>query len=196
MSSTNRGYERHKHDYYVTPVNHVKLFLEEFQKAVPDVFKDKFIVDPCAGGDENHVMSYPTAFDELDIPYKKLLTVDIRKDSLAKIKRDYLKMRFKTKPDVIISNPPFHLCVEYILKALKDVAEGGYVIFLFRLNFYGSDTRKPLFDRLMPEYTFVHSKRMSFTDDKKTDSIEYAHFVYRKGYYPEYSKLKVIGWDE
>lgn len=30
MSSTNRGYDRHKSDYYVTPVDKIEEFLEAF----------------------------------------------------------------------------------------------------------------------------------------------------------------------
>jgi len=44
----------------------------------------------------------------------------------------------------------------------------------------------------MPSYVFVHSKRISFTDNGKTDSIEYAHYVWKKGECPKFSKLMVI----
>lgn len=29
MSSTNRGHNRHKSDYYITPVEQIKLFIEK-----------------------------------------------------------------------------------------------------------------------------------------------------------------------
>jgi hypothetical protein len=32
MSSTNRGYDRHKSDYYITPLEPIKEFLIEFEK--------------------------------------------------------------------------------------------------------------------------------------------------------------------
>ena len=32
MSSTNRGHNRHKSDYYVTPQDQIELFLNEFLK--------------------------------------------------------------------------------------------------------------------------------------------------------------------
>ena len=44
----------------------------------------------------------------------------------------------------------------------------------------------------MPKYCFVHHRRISFTDDRKTDSIEYAHFVWQKGYNEQFTQLKVI----
>ena len=48
------------------------------------------------------------------------------------------------------------------------------------------------FDKFMPEYIFVHHKRMSFIEGGGTDSVAYAHYVWRKGYYPEFAKFKVI----
>lgn len=36
MSSTNRGYDRHASDYYVTPTNEIKKFWKEFKKHTDD----------------------------------------------------------------------------------------------------------------------------------------------------------------
>lgn len=86
-----------------------------------------------------------------------MCNIDIREDSLAEIKGDYLKMDVKKfNPQVIITNHPFSLAVPIIEKALDDVEENGY------------------------------AKRGS------TDSIEYSHFVFRKGYKPNYTKLVLI----
>jgi len=88
---------------------------------------------------------------------------------------------------------------------------------LLRLNFFGSDERSALF-RVAPPHGFgmpvacyVHSKRMGFVpDDVKqrlqaeakaqgvkakgigTDSIEYAHFVWRSGFNPKFTQLRLI----
>jgi hypothetical protein len=63
---------------------------------------------------------------------------------------------------------------------------------LLRLNYYGSKDRKEIWENIMPKYTFVDHIRLSFTDDKKTDSIEYAHYCFQKGYKSDFSLLKVI----
>lgn len=135
--------------------------------------------------------------------------MDIRKDSLACNQGDYLQIELETRPDLIITNPPFANAVQIIEKALDDIKDNGYVIMLLRLNFFGSKERKKFFENLMPEWCFVHHKRISFCDKKdgngyvqfdkngnakhgSTDSIEYAHFVFRKNYNPEYTKLIVI----
>lgn len=193
MSSTNRSNARQEHisDYYITPVNQIELFLKEFSKDC-DIFKKENIkvLDCSAGGDVKHPMSYPRAIQ--NVFERRIDTLDIRDDSLAKIKSDYLTYDCKNKYDIIITNPPFKYAKEFILKALDDVKEDGYVIFLLRLNFFGSKDRKQIWDNVMPLYTYVHHKRISFRDDGKTDSIEYCHMCFKKGNNNKFSMLKVI----
>lgn len=131
--------------------------------------------------------------------------MDIRQDSRAEIKADYLSTSLNYNPDIIITNPPFNIALDIIKRALQDVKAGGYVIMLLRLNFFGSKDRKDFFDNFMPKYCYVHHKRISFipkhvNDQRKkeglktltADSIEYAHFVWRKEEKVEFTKLKVI----
>lgn len=63
---------------------------------------------------------------------------------------------------------------------------------LLRLNFFEGKARKEFWDKNMPLYSFVHSKRMAFSDSKSTDSVAYQHVVFKKGYNPEFTKLKII----
>jgi hypothetical protein len=193
MSSTQRGYDRHVSDYYITPIRPITEFLEQLMIYEPQVFSDETLfLDPTAGGDAEHPMSYPEALKMYGISDEKIITMDIREDSRAQIKCDYLTHELDFRPDVIFTNPPFLLAAEVIEKALKDVKPGGFVVMLLRLNFFGSKKRKPLFDRHMPKYSFVHSRRISFTADKNTDSIEYQHCVWQSDHFPAFTKLKVI----
>lgn len=195
MSSTNRSNCRNFHisDYYVTPVDKIITFLNEFSR-YEDILSrpDTLILDCCAGGDKRHSMSYPEALIKFGVNPSNIETVDIREDSLANIKTDYLTYECSNKFDVIITNPPFSLARSIIEKALDDIKDNGFVIMLLRLNYFGGKLRKDMWEKQMPKYAFVHSRRMSFTDDGKTDSIEYMHCVWQKGYYPEFAKLKVI----
>jgi hypothetical protein len=180
MSSTNRSDSRDYHisDYYITPIEVIKEFLNKFIE-IEGKYIFKAVLDPCAGGDVNHPMSYPSALELFGIK-GNIDTVDIREDSLAQLKADYLKLNIeKQKYNVIITNPPFNYALEIIEKALNDVTEDGFVIMLLRLNFLGSKKRKPFWDANPPKYIFVHSKRISFFGNT-TDSIEYAHFVWQK----------------
>ena len=85
---------------------------------------------------------------------------------------------------MIITNPPFNVAQEFTEHALEMVKEGGLVIMLQRLNWLGSQKRKPMWQKLPLAAVYVHSKRPGFDPQKpsKTDSTEYAHFVFCKGY--------------
>lgn len=194
MSSTNRSKAREEHiaDYYRTPIKDIEIFFSALDNEI-SIDMDKCTLDPCAGGDSNNPMSYPVAIHNYyKVPQGNIKTIDIRKDSLADIKGNYLMMKLDYTPYVIITNPPYNCAIDFIKKALNDVEENGYVIMLLRLNFLETKTRKEFFDNYMPEYIFVHHKRMSFIEGGGTDSVAYAHYVWRKGYYPEFSKIKVI----
>lgn len=195
MSSTNRGYDRHATDFYVTPPSCVREFLQAWKKDMPEYnFRRACYLDPCAGGDANHEMTYPQVLHEV-LQAHEIATMDIREDSRANYNgHDYLTTTEGVTKcnDIIITNPPFYLAKEIIEKALNDVNEGGYVVMLLRLNFLGSKGRKTFFEQYPPERIYVHHKRMSFTDDGKTDSIEYMHAVWKKNYTPEATLLKII----
>lgn len=194
MSSTNRSRLRDDHiaDYYITPVQTIQQFLRAFNE-VENVFQneDITILDPCAGGDIKNPMSYPEALVREGIDSRNISTVDIREDSLAEVKGDFLTLD-QGEFDVIISNPPFKSALEFIERSLQQTVEDGFVIMLLRLNFFETKTRKPFFDRHMPKYAFVHHARMSFTEDGKTDSVAYMHCVWQKGHYPDYTELRII----
>ncbi|HHT97473.1 MAG TPA: hypothetical protein GXZ90_06235 [Clostridiales bacterium] len=196
MSSTNRSDARKQHiaDYYKTPVKDIELFLRELNNTIQIPWNSYKIIDPCAGGkiEPYESMSYPEAIKNV-FGNCNINCIDIREDSLAETKGDYLQLDVKSfEPNIIITNPPFNQALPIIQKALNDVEDGGYVIMLLRLNFLETKARKEFFDNYMPQYIFVHHKRMSFIKGKGTDSVAYAHYVWQKGNYPEFSKIKVI----
>lgn len=137
-------------------------------------------------------MSYPEVLCNENF---YLVTIDSRDDSMADIIEDYLDITFDSPFDLIITNPPFALGLDFVQKSLRNVKDGGYVIMLLRLNFFGSKVRNEWLKENMPYEVYVHSKRMSFTDNRKTDSIEYAHFVWKKGYKPECAKLYLLDYE-
>lgn len=184
--------KEHIADYYRTPISDIEKFFSELDNAIT-IDMDKCTLDPAGGGDAENPMSYPTALHNYyAVPIENIKTIDIREDSLADVKGDYLTMELDYNPYVIITNPPFNKALEFITKALDDVEDNGYVIMLLRLNFLETKARKEFFDKYMPEYIFVHHKRMSFIKGGGTDSVAYAHYVWRKGYYPEFAQIKVI----
>jgi hypothetical protein len=172
----------------VTPLDCVEHFLDAWTEDIGFLPSGQWL-DPCAGGDNEHPMTYPSVLSERGI---FMDTIDIREDSPAATHGNYLEMPLETEPYVIMTNPPFYLAKEIIEKALVDVRDGGYVVMLLRLNFFGSKARFPFFQQHPPLYTYVHHRRMSFTDDGKTDSIEYMHAVWKKGADVTHTKLKVL----
>ena len=155
----------------------------------------------------NNPMAYPCVIRN-KIGAEDIYTMDKRDDSAAQIIGSYIELfdKFDSKgnqtewqqdkthipvisPDIIITNPPFSHAQQIIEQALEDVDDNGFVIMLLRLNFFGSKQRESLFQNSMPESIFVHSRRMSFTPDNGTDSVEYAHFVWRKNLNPESAAL-------
>lgn len=205
MSSTNRGDARNTHisDFYVTPQECILQFFGNWIDDLMGEYHDDMLsvgtnpelakwLDPCAGGDKTHLMSYPEVIKKEFNP-EIIKTLDIREDSLAEKKGDYLTTKIKENYyDVIITNPPFNIAREIIEKALEDVKENGYVVMLLRLNFFGSNQRFDFWEKQLPTWAYVHHRRMSFTDDGKTDSIEYMHAVWQKGANPAFTMLKVI----
>jgi len=193
MSSTKNNYlETNANAYYKTPQQPIVDFLKEFILTGSLMRDGISILDCCAGGSNEDEMSYPPALRAVYVTDGDTIdTIDIREDSKASIIGDYLNIDCKNKYDLIITNPPFNIALDIIQKALDDVKDGGYVVMLLRLNFFGSKGRFRFWQENMAKYCFVHSKRISFTKGA-TDSIEYTHMVWQKGHKPEFCKLKVI----
>ncbi len=192
MSSAGRSADvRRESDFYKTPEWVIESFLREVQKDVPGFLDGHNICDPCAGGDDTSRMPYPAVLALYG--HEHIMTIDIREDSGAGFKGDFLEQSAKMARDydLVISNPPYSLAVEFVKKALEIAAPGGYVAFLLRINFLGAQCRHDFWQETMPSYIYVHSKRPSFTNGGN-DSTEYAHFVWVKGHNPKHTQLRVI----
>jgi hypothetical protein len=181
MSSTLRGYDRHKSDYYVTP----DWIIDELFDAIPELFEEmdgRIALDPCAGGgivngSQAFGMPYPEALKRRG--WNTIHTMDIREDSRAEIKHDFLQWDTSIDYDLIITNPPFAIAEEITRKALSLAdPESGKVIMLQRLNWLGSASRDAFFTEYPPSLIVFHAKRPSFGGTSSTDSIEYAHFIW------------------
>ncbi len=187
MSSVNRGTVRNADDYYITPHWLIEDFLAAFSENCRFNFDEQaypLMLDPSAGGCDKYEMSYPTVLEKHGF---NVNSWDIREDSRANLTGvNFLNVPSyeSRKYDMIITNPPFNVAQEFTEHALEMVKEGGLVIMLQRLNWLGSQKRKPMWQKLPLAAVYVHSKRPGFDPQKpsKTDSTEYAHFVFCKGY--------------
>ncbi|UPL50539.1 hypothetical protein [Hymenobacter sublimis] len=181
---------RARQDYYTTPLATVAEFFVKFQELVPALdLTVAQVFDPAAGGCAENIMTYPAALRALGC--ENIDTLDIRQDSRAAIIADYMNFYPEKEYDLIITNPPFNLALDYIVTALEDCKSGGYVVMLLRLNFFGSLSRKEFFSNNMPLYCFVHTQRPRFNKNS-SENAEYAHFVWKKGYNPPHTQTYLL----
>lgn len=192
---------RSKFDYYRTNPKDVETFLNSFITRNNYSFRDKLILDPCAGGDHKYDMPYPLTLKKFGVKEENILTIDIREDSKANQKLDYLSLSasFSNEIDLIISNPPFELAQEFILQSFRILnnsikKESKFIIFLLRLPFLESLDRFEFNKRFTPNQIYVYHNRLSFFPENteveakngtkkvikagSTDSCAYAHFVW------------------
>lgn len=72
---------------------------------------------------------------------------------------DYLSYKPPTKIDFIVTNPPFSLALDFLVKSL---GEADLVVYLLRLNFLGSITRHDFWKSNQPTHLYALSKRPCF----------------------------------
>ena len=196
MSSTNRSSAREWHlsDYYRTPKRDILLFLDKFlyDEKIDLNNRNYFILDPCAWWDETHYMSYPAALCEAWAIFDNITTNDIRSESLAMFHKDFTLYEHKNRYDMVITNPPFNISQKIIEKSIQACKEWWFVIMLLRLNYFWWKIRQNFWKKNMPYRVYIHNKRICFTEDWKTDSIEYMHCVWKKWYNPKETKLSLL----
>lgn len=173
MSSTGRGTTREPKDLYNTPPYTTLSLLANHEIKYP-------ALEPCAGN---------MAIVDM-LKTGEVFSVDIDSNSKAIMQADYLKWEANQAYKTIITNPPFNIAMDIIKKALHDVEDGGEVIMLLRLNFLGAQSRHNFWNEFPAKNIYVLSKRPKFINNK-SDSIEYAWFVWQKNYCGK-TELKVV----
>ena len=174
MSATNRGSERLDRDKYQTPEPAVQAVLPFF--AWPHISS---VLEPCRG-DGNIWHLIPTG--------PKRYWCEIEEG------RDYLKYRPRREFDLILTNPPYSLAVEFLMKSL---AEAKTVSYLVRLNFLGSIDRYEILNDNRPDYQWTLAPRPRFYGGG-SDATEYAWVIWDRGglVVPGTPRFQVIGLEE
>ena len=173
MSSTGRnveGHERHVDDDYATPSWVTRAILPHLSPSV--------VLDPCCGhgaildvvADQWKVPTFGIELDAGRAKQAKMRHCVARSDALGS---------HEWPSALIVTNPPYGLAEEFIRRALSQRSAFDRA-FLLRLNFLGSQKRAG-FHRDNPSDVYVLPRRPSFTSDGKSDSTEYAWFVWRPG---------------
>ncbi|WP_372942896.1 DNA methyltransferase [Shewanella sp.] len=159
MSSTSGNVRAN--ELYPTPDNVVDALLAQLVLDPSDTF-----LEPCRG---------------TDAIYSKIILPESQR-SWAELDRgvDYLATEFGQQ-DVIITNPPFSLTVEFLTKSLSELAPNGTLAYLQRVNFLGSKVRVPFWAEIgFPQKSPVIIPRPRFVGGG-SDSCEYSWFIWDYG---------------
>lgn len=147
---------RNPNDYYPTP----NWCFEKLSEII-DFSKYKTALEPCAG--DHRIVTFLER-KEIETDYCEITEgIDFLTYPVSKV-------------DLVLTNPPFSLAMEFIEKSML---HSNTVIMLLRLNFLGSQKRNPWWKGHKPKKIIVLSKRPSFTGTG-TDSTEYAWFIWEK----------------
>ena len=149
-----------EYDRYETPDHTIFSLLNNFEI--------QGNVLECACGNKN-----------ISTKIQNCITLDIDHNVYPDIVQDFLTFEEKTF-DIIITNPPYSIAIEFITHALDIVKENGFVIMLLRINFLESQKRQDFFIQNPLHSLFVLSKRPCFINGR-SDSTGYAWFIWQKG---------------
>lgn len=161
-------------DYYPTPAWCVEALLYHCPPR-----RGLTIVEPSAG--EGHIVRACAAMGRT-----VSLAVELREECREALQAspcgevligDWLRLaHLVTGEQAIVGNPPFTLALEFARACVE--SEAAYVALLLPLGFLASAERAS-FHRVHPVARLVVlSRRPSFTVDGKTDSTDYAWFVW------------------
>lgn len=157
------------------------------------------ILDPSAGDNRiiksicNHRLSRFYGKD-----YTKHFANDILSSDNINSNLDYdilhnELVKNNTQFHLIITNPPFTKAEPWIRKIHEVMTDGGYCIFLQRLDWLATQKRSEYFknnDKLRLKHLLVLAKRPTWEIDGRKNSsstCEYAWFIFQKGFDGEFN---------
>ncbi len=109
--------------------------------------------------------------------------------------QDFLKTTRKF-PGSIITNPPYNLATEFILKALDCISKGHHVYMFLKLTaLEGQKRYTSIYSKYPPKKIYVFTKRLfcgkkGEFERQQSSAIAYAWFIWEKGY----TGLPAIDW--
>lgn len=164
--------EREENDFYATD-----------PKAIDDLLNkisfDKNIWEPACG--QGHLSQ------RLKEHGYSVFSTDIIDRGYSDDNLDFL-MCWEDWDGDIITNPPYKLCTEFVLKALDLIGPGHKVAMFFKIQFLeGQDRYEKIFKNYPPKYIYIYSRRIQCAkngnfSEFSSSAICYAWFVWEKGY--------------
>ena len=194
---------RRLNDFYQTPYGLCRQALG----ILPDNFKPGVVLDPGCGNGRWGIECkklYPNStimgFDideniEKAYAYSMYTFYDYTK--YLEYLNESMSTVFSKDINLVIGNPPYLYSEEFIRNSLSYLREGGYLLFLLRLDFLCSEKRREtLWKDFPPKEVWICSRRPGFNTptDRNTDSNSYAIYLWEKGYYGE-PTIKWLDWN-
>lgn len=181
--STDKNHERAENDFYTTsPIATNKAY--EWCKK--NIGIDNWKVWECACGNgriaevlKEKGVNVVAASDLIDRGY-------------GEVSDFFSQEEMKNDANVIFTNPPYNIALDFLKHSYKIMEDGDYYIFLGRIQFLEGKERGKFFADNPPKYVLVHSERVKcYKDDKKeydsngkevSSAVAYAWFLFEKGF--------------
>ena len=167
------GHVRHSDDFYATPRWCTRSLLQTLK-----LTNGLRVLEPAAG--EGAILVELLAAN----PRMKVQGVEIdneRRKRAATLcptaNASFLEWKAKAKFDLVVTNPPFALAMEFVQASLPILATNGTCAMLLRLNWLASQKRASFLTRHCPD-VYVLPRRPSFTGGG-TDATDYGWFLWR-----------------
>lgn len=164
-------HKRKAADFYPTPPEATAAIVDVLT-ARGSLLPNSHIIEPCCG---NGAIS-----KVLEARGHTVDSFDLREDSgFGQGGVNYLEHTTKQRADWIITNPPFNLAKEFIIKALDDADS---VAMLLKATYYHADKRAQFFEDFPPSDIYACTWRLAFLKEERGGSpmMECAWFVWDK----------------
>ena len=155
LAGGNSVTEKADNDFYATNPQTVREFLNK----TFDEFKDINIVWENACG-EGHLSDVLKEYFDC-----KIIDTDLVDRNYCEQKVDFLNSSFNPNADLIITNPPFSLVNNFIIKGLEKT--NRYLVYLCKIQMLETVGRKDILENSPLKYIYVHSKRQATWKDGK-----------------------------
>lgn len=185
MLGVNSAFKREDHDFYATDPYVIDRSIDFFNAV--GVTQESCIWEPACG--QGHLSKRLT-----ELGYTNVYSTDLIDRGYGE-QVDFLQSGMHG--DVIITNPPFKLASAFVRHAHEIQRDGGFSLFLLKIQFLETEKRISLFRECGLKYIGIMANRIccamngEFDKYYKQDAVTgaykgstqcYAWFVFQKGY--------------
>lgn len=199
-------WKKNKNDTFYTPLDFARAALQF--EVFDNIFSDNILDPGCGTGvwgtaiKEKWPDSYLTGVD-IDLP----IIYDHRDPGYMPQynetdRGDYLKLKFFSKYDLILGNPPFsaagdkRLAEKFVIKSLDLLEDHGILGFILKTEFLASQIRfENLWKVHRPTYILQSVDRINWTNYKKgVNTIEYCFMIFQKNIPDKRPEVVFMNW--